>query len=1209
MAQNLQAAVLLELEQATDALLGELFSSNQNSTAAVASSPVGTMAAVKLPDLSSVNDSFIPAILEDSPAAAILPAEALELAPGAALVMTTFNGGNGSANPLGSGISASGSDGKSLASVVDAVDISLVDVGDLTSRKVTVTTPIYVRLSDVPISATTPLLCAFLDGDVWSQEGVRVATEEELNDFFGGQVNTTGLWCATTHLSIFSAFVDLLLDCTNVNVLSQDGLEEIFRNWWWFRLPALLLWLLLAALLCLLVVGVRQDRKLYSSGMWSDEYFLTELPPVSGRCSLSAAFSRCRKPQQMMPTLSTEKSMESVANLNEAFNDWVKKQNLQPRLSNKLQETILCQNTLREVALQHMVHPSFMVGHIWGPEGWVQGSLAMTKSKKLKSFQLELEEGLPQAFVKAHSSRVRRVCSTCVATHPVCELWQWDLHITSAKRAKIIADCILGSLAFVALFFSVDGTAVAARSPENCPVQQGTFLWYTFVAIMSILLNLIPRGVIMYIAYRGFVQESTRNRKWQLRLLRFKDACFWILGVVVSSIQLLVIIAFLANLSEVDEWKWLISFSVVLVRKMLLVPLLACLFASLGTEIAAWSQPSIVSQPPKRLGLDMDLLEGKAVLEEEGELTETWTQKVEELAQRGITIRQLLDFYASLGGTLMPHFDPDRSTTHDVVRQAIIPNSLHYRNWRTFMVVVHQASDLAAMDFFHNFNSDPYCIVRCVSASMPKPWKGGGQTTTIKKTCNPKWEEAFLLHEVVQDESLHLSIWDQDVLSKDDALGEVSLAASDFWDGFDGTLPLQGPGGSGSAPPTLQITVTSYLQRSTADDALDAFQAARRARSKLRLRGWTGTLVFESEPGTPARESTEDEYFDTGDHVPIVINKDQLHDRSRCAIAASKGVFSRSLEAVDGSASSEWCCHNNPGLDEDLRKVGICILEEAAPEERTPEAIADPEPLPGYAGFAYASCVNMGQPQLGQKMVTHSWRNKFSFLLAAILADALGSQLYDSVMQMLKDHRFGELCEALNRQMKLDVAYWVCAFSVNQHAGICATPDATDSTGHGIQPCGCCTAKHFQGDLSEMNKFDHMMALLKFRLRRDFTEVRLEQVVAMEPDFSLLTRIWCIAELVEARKLHLPQAIMIHSAASRTDCLKRLFELDVRDANASFPADKELILNKIPEVDAFNRQLKDLILHRLDHFLETQPSRLAATIVDELVLAVFTIAF
>jgi len=32
-----------------------------------------------------------------------------------------------------------------------------------------------------------------------------------------------------------------------------------------------------------------------------------------------------------------------------------------------------------------------------------------------------------------------------ISASEVCELWQWDLHITSAKRAKIIADCILGS--------------------------------------------------------------------------------------------------------------------------------------------------------------------------------------------------------------------------------------------------------------------------------------------------------------------------------------------------------------------------------------------------------------------------------------------------------------------------------------------------------------------------------------------------------------------------------------------------------------------------------------------------------------------------------------------------------------------------------------------------------------------------------------------
>ena len=50
--------------------------------------------------------------------------------------------------------------------------------------------------------------------------------------------------------------------------------------------------------------------------------------------------------------------------------DWMTREHLHPRFSEKLHSFILCQNTLREVALQHSVHPRFMVGHIWGPEGW-----------------------------------------------------------------------------------------------------------------------------------------------------------------------------------------------------------------------------------------------------------------------------------------------------------------------------------------------------------------------------------------------------------------------------------------------------------------------------------------------------------------------------------------------------------------------------------------------------------------------------------------------------------------------------------------------------------------------------------------------------------------------------------------------------------------------------------------------------------------------
>ncbi|CAE7853295.1 SYT4, partial [Symbiodinium necroappetens] len=166
--------------------------------------------------------------------------------------------------------------------------------------------------------------------------------------------------------------------------------------------------------------------------------------------------------------------------------------------------------------------------------------------------------------------------------------------------------------------------------------------------------------------------------------------------------------------------------------------------------------------------------------------------------------------------------------------------------------------------------------------------------------------------------------------------------------------------------------------------------------------------------------------------------------------------------------------------------------------------------------------MNGGRPHLAQKMVTHSWRNIFSHLIAAIVADALDVEKYDEIAKLLVNRKFSTLSDALRRKNSLDVRYWVCAFSVNQHAGICATPPPVDSTGHAIAPCRCTTPKHFAGDLSEMNKFDDMMAFLKRSLRQQ-GQVRLEQVIALEKDFGLLTRVWCVAELAEANELHLQQ--------------------------------------------------------------------------------------
>ena len=130
-------------------------------------------------------------------------------------------------------------------------------------------------------------------------------------------------------------------------------------------------------------------------------------------------------------------------------------------------------------------------------------------------------------------------------------------------------------------------------------------------------------------------------------------------------------------------------------------------------------------------------------------------------------------------------------------------------------------------------------------------------------------------------------------------------------------------------------------------------------------------------------------------------------------------------------------------------------------------------------GYAYATVVNNGRPYLAHKMVTHSWRNKFTHLLAAILADALEVEMYDGTAQLLKHRQLDKLTDALSKKSKLGVRYWVCAFSVNQHAGICAQAPPADSSGHEIRPCLCATQKHFDGDLSEArSQSDTMLCLL-----------------------------------------------------------------------------------------------------------------------------------
>ncbi|CAE7359340.1 BMY1, partial [Symbiodinium pilosum] len=212
-------------------------------------------------------------------------------------------------------------------------------------------------------------------------------------------------------------------------------------------------------------------------------------------------------------------------------------------------------------------------------------------------------------------------------------------------------------------------------------------------------------------------------------------------------------------------------------------------------------------------------------------------------------------------------------------------------------------------------------------------------------------------------------------------------------------------------------------------------------------------------------------------------------------------------------------------------------------------------PLTSNEEAAYAvSVFNRDGGQRAQVMVTHNWANCFKDLLAAVLSDALQECSFSLATRLLE----GEsdlLCEMLTHSGRLDDTYWICAFAVNQHICICHSTLTTGSI------------------VSEINKFDDMMYHLA-------TTGGCRQVIAVDQQLDLFNRAWCVAEIAEAKRLQMNQALKLASKATIMQRARTLENLDVRNMRASSETDKQLILNKITKitnVDQFNTELQALI--------------------------------
>jgi len=90
---------------------------------------------------------------------------------------------------------------------------------------------------------------------------------------------------------------------------------------------------------------------------------------------------------------------------------------------------------------------------------------------------------------------------------------------------------------------------------------------------------------------------------------------------------------------------------------------------------------------------------------------------------------------------------------------------------------VIDARNLASMS--RSGTSDPYCVLK--SSFNKQHFK----TKVQKKTLSPKWNETFKFFTSIPEGQIHLKMYDKDLFSKDECMGEVTISLQDFSDGSE----------------------------------------------------------------------------------------------------------------------------------------------------------------------------------------------------------------------------------------------------------------------------------------------------------------------------------------------------------------------------------------------------------------------------------------
>lgn len=310
----------------------------------------------------------------------------------------------------------------------------------------------------------------------------------------------------------------------------------------------------------------------------------------------------------------------------------------------------------------------------------------------------------------------------------------------------------------------------------------------------------------------------------------------------------------------------------------------------------------------------------------------------------------------------------------------------------------------------------------------------------------------------------------------------------------------------------------------------------------------------------------------------------------------------------------------------------LCLLLERTvmpsfdPDTSSTEQVAFGAAVPSSEHGPYSRVMTCGRRCYPKCLITHTWGNVFCHTLAAAVADTMEKRYFFHLIPRLRTAKrvrilMDEIASMSGNRL-IEKTYWFCALSINQHRVGCHNQhncekghllkfsglvgsDCQHCTGascframgaddihfkcsaceitlcrtckaNGVPVCGCDVDKVPAGsDLCEVDKFDQMMVRLQ-SVHNDFY-----QVVALDKTGSALTRTWVVAEIAQAQRDRLVQKIQpfFPLRLSRREIATHIFNIDVRESQASNPADTEMILAKIGDKDKYNEEVRQVLLH------------------------------